>query len=129
MKDYISAYQKDVDLWIKETGVRYFNELTNLAILFEEAGELSRLMARKFGEQSFKKEISETEINAAIEDEMADIYFVLTCLCNQMNINLNEALHKNFEKKSQRDADRHKNNKKLHYIYIFNQFESIICNN
>jgi NTP pyrophosphatase (non-canonical NTP hydrolase) len=113
MKDYMSAYQQDVDLWIKENGVRYFNELTNLAILFEEAGELSRLMARKFGEQSFKKELSEAEIDAAIEDEMADIYFVLTCLCNQMNINLNKALQKNFDKKTGRDANRHKSNKKL----------------
>jgi NTP pyrophosphatase (non-canonical NTP hydrolase) len=101
--------QKLVDNWIKTTGVRYFNELTNTAILMEEVGEVARIMARQYGEQSYKK--SDTEVNLA--DEMADVLFVLICLANQTGINLTEALQKNMEKKSIRDADRHKNNKKL----------------
>ena len=98
-----------VDEWIKTTGIRYFNELTNTAILMEEVGEVARIMARQYGEQSFKK--SDTEVNLA--DEMADVLFVLICLANQTGINLTEALEKNLEKKSIRDADRHKNNEKL----------------
>jgi NTP pyrophosphatase (non-canonical NTP hydrolase) len=101
--------QQLVDNWIKTTGVRYFNELTNTAILMEEVGEVARIMARQYGEQSFKK--SDTEVNLA--DEMADVLFVLICLANQTGINLTEALQKNMEKKSIRDADRHKNNEKL----------------
>lgn len=105
----IKEAQETVDQWIKTTGVRYFNELTNTAILMEEVGEVARIMARKYGEQSFKK--SDEEVNLA--DEMADVMFVLICLANQTGINLTAALEKNLEKKSIRDADRHKNNKKI----------------
>lgn len=105
----INEAQETVDQWIKTTGVRYFNELTNTAILMEEVGEVARIMSRKFGEQSFKK--SDEEVNLA--DEMADVMFVLICLANQTGIDLNDALIKNLEKKSIRDADRHKNNDKL----------------
>jgi NTP pyrophosphatase (non-canonical NTP hydrolase) len=101
--------QKLVDDWIKSTGVRYFNELTNTAMLMEEVGEVARIMARQYGEQSFKK--SDTEVNLA--DEMADVLFVLICLANQTGINQTDALQKNLEKKNIRDADRHKNNEKL----------------
>ena len=105
----ITEAQDLVDNWIKTTGVRYFNELTNTAILMEEVGEVARIMSRKFGEQSFKK--SDEEVNLA--DEMADVLFVLICLANQTGIDLNEALVKNLDKKTIRDADRHKNNEKL----------------
>ena len=105
----INEAQEAVDRWIKTTGIRYFNELTNTAILMEEVGEVARIMARKYGEQSFKK--SDEAVNLA--DEMADVMFVLICLANQTGINLTEALEKNMEKKSIRDADRHKNNEKL----------------
>jgi len=105
----IEQAQKLVDNWIKTTGVRYFNELTNTAILMEEVGEVARIMARQYGEQSFKK--SDTEVNLA--DEMADVLFVLICLANQTGIDLTQALQKNMEKKSIRDADRYKNNEKL----------------
>lgn len=105
----IKDAQQLVDQWINTTGVRYFNELTNTAILMEEVGEVARIMARQYGEQSFKK--SDTEVNLA--DEMADVMFVLICLANQTGIDLTEALEKNLEKKSIRDADRHKNNEKL----------------
>lgn len=105
----IEEAQQQVDKWISTTGIRYFNELTNTAILMEEVGEVARIMARQYGEQSFKK--SDTEINLA--DEMADVLFVLICLANQTGINLTEALEKNLVKKSIRDADRHKNNEKL----------------
>ena len=105
----ISKAQEIVDNWIKTTGVRYFSELTNTAILMEEVGEVARIMARKYGEQSFKK--SDEEVNLA--DEMADVLFVLICLANQTGIDLTDALEKNLEKKSIRDADRHKNNEKL----------------
>ncbi|MEE1946923.1 nucleotide pyrophosphohydrolase [Pedobacter sp. KR3-3] len=105
----INEAQETVDQWIKTTGIRYFNELTNTAILMEEVGEVARIMARKYGEQSFKK--SDEEVNLA--DEMADVLFVLICLANQTGIDLNQALVKNLEKKSIRDADRHKNNEKL----------------
>jgi NTP pyrophosphatase (non-canonical NTP hydrolase) len=105
----IEQAQAQVDQWIKTTGVRYFNELTNTAILMEEVGEVARIMSRKYGEQSFKK--SDEGVNLA--DEMADVLFVLICLANQTGINLNEALIKNLEKKTLRDADRHQNNEKL----------------
>lgn len=105
----IKEAQHLVDKWIKTTGIRYFNELTNTAILMEEVGEVARIMARQYGEQSFKK--SDTEFNLA--DEMADVLFVLICLANQTGIDLTDALEKNMEKKSIRDADRHKNNEKL----------------
>jgi NTP pyrophosphatase (non-canonical NTP hydrolase) len=105
----IEDAQKLVDNWIKTTGIRYFNELTNTAILMEEVGEVARIMARQYGEQSFKK--SDKEVNLA--DEMADVLFVLICLANQTGVDLTEALKKNLQKKSIRDADRHKNNEKL----------------
>lgn len=105
----IEEAQQIVDRWINTTGVRYFNELTNTAILMEEVGEVARIMARQYGEQSFKK--SDKEVNLA--DEMADVLFVLICLANQTGVDLTEALQKNLEKKNIRDADRHKNNEKL----------------
>ena len=105
----ISEAQQLVDDWINTVGVRYFNELTNTAILMEEVGELARIIARKYGEQSFKE--SDKEVNMA--DEMADILWVLICLANQTGVDLTEALHKNFDKKNIRDFDRHKENKKL----------------
>lgn len=106
----LSDYQQKVDDWIKEYGVRYFSELTNTAILMEEVGELARLMARKYGDQSFKKGENEA---SQLADEMADILWVLTCLANQTGVNLEEAVKANFEKKTTRDATRHKNNPKL----------------
>lgn len=102
--------QKKVDGWITTTGVRYFNELTNMAILTEEVGELSRHMARQYGEQSYRGEVKGKE---AIADEMADVLWVLLCLANQTGIDLTQALEKNFEKKDLRDSDRHKGNHKL----------------
>lgn len=101
--------QKKVDEWINTLGVRYFNELTNTAILMEEVGEVARLMARTYGEQSFK----ESDKAHDLGDEMADVLFVLICLANQTGINLTEALKKNLEKKTKRDKNRHKNNEKL----------------
>src|SRR5205085_2930876 len=105
----INEAQHQVDGWIKTVGVRYFSELTNMAILTEEVGELARIMARKYGDQSFKE--SDKAVDMA--DEMADVLWVLICLANQTGVDLTEALQKNFEKKSIRDADRHKNNDKL----------------
>lgn len=105
----IKEAQEIIDQWINSTGIRYFNELTNTAILMEEVGEVARIMARKYGEQSFKK--SDEEANLA--DEMADVMFVLMCLANQTGIDLTDALEKNLEKKSIRDAERHRNNEKL----------------
>ena len=105
----IQDAQNNVDHWIKTLGVRYFSELTNMAILTEEVGELARIMARKYGDQSFKK--GESGDNLA--DEMADVLWVLICLANQTGINLEDALQKNFEKKSTRDAQRHQQNEKL----------------
>ncbi|MFZ6024514.1 MAG: nucleotide pyrophosphohydrolase [Bacteroidota bacterium] len=105
----IQQAQEQVDQWINTTGVRYFNELTNLGILMEEVGELSRLMVRKYGEQSFK----ESDKGKELADEMADVLWVLICLANQTGVNLTEALEKNFEKKNLRDHNRHKENDKL----------------
>ena len=105
----ISEAQKMVDEWITTIGVRYFSELTNMAILTEEVGELARIMARKYGDQSFKK--SDEKYDLA--DEMADVLWVLICLANQTGVDLNEAFLKNMEKKNSRDRDRHQNNKKL----------------
>jgi len=105
----IEQAQQQVDSWIKTVGVRYFSELTNLGILMEEVGELSRLMVRKYGEQSFK----ESDKGKELADEMADVLWVLICLANQTGVNLTEALQKNFEKKNSRDAERHKGNEKL----------------
>ena len=105
----IEEAQKQVDEWIKSIGVRYFNELTNLGILMEEVGELSRIMVRKYGEQSYK----ESDKDKDLGDEMADILWVLICLANQTDINLTKAFIKNMQKKTQRDIERHKDNKKL----------------
>ncbi len=105
----IEEAQQMVDHWIKSVGVRYFSELTNMAILTEEVGELARIMARKFGDQSFKK--SDEKYDLA--DEMADVLWVLICLANQTGVDLNEAFLKNLEKKTSRDKDRHRNNQKL----------------
>lgn len=105
----LAEAQAQVDQWIKSKGVRYFNELTNLGILMEEVGELSRLMVRIYGEQSFKKGESEKDL----ADEMADVLWVLICLANQTGVDLSEALRKNFEKKDTRDGTRHIENKKL----------------
>jgi NTP pyrophosphatase (non-canonical NTP hydrolase) len=105
----ISEAQAAVDHWIKTVGVRYFNELTNTAILMEEVGELARIMARKYGEQSFKV----SDEGKDLADEMADVLWVLICLANQTGVDLTKALEKNFEKKNIRDKDRHKNNEKL----------------
>jgi len=101
--------QEQVDQWIKTVGVRYFNELTNMGILMEEVGELARIMVRKYGEQSNKG----SEADLQMEDELADVLWVLICIANQTGINLNEALRKNFEKKNKRDQQRHKENPKL----------------
>ncbi|AEA44303.1 nucleotide pyrophosphohydrolase [Fluviicola taffensis] len=105
----ISEAQKIVDQWIKEVGVRYFNELTNLAMLTEEVGEVARIIARRYGEQSEK----ESDKNKDLGDELADVLFVLICLANQTGVDLEEALKKNLDKKTQRDSTRHKENKKL----------------
>jgi len=102
-----------VDEWIKAYGVRYFNELTNMALLMEETGELARLIAREYGEQSFKRTEDAENIQAKIADEMSDVFFILVCLANQMDIDLSEAIKKNLEKKTKRDHSRHKENKKL----------------
>ncbi|NBV30442.1 MAG: pyrophosphatase [Chitinophagaceae bacterium] len=106
----IQHAQQEVDQWIKTTGVRYFNELTNMAILTEEVGELARLMARTYGEQSFKK----GEETSTLSDEMADVLWVLICLANQTGVDLTTALQRNIEKKTKRDASRHQDNPKLH---------------
>jgi NTP pyrophosphatase (non-canonical NTP hydrolase) len=105
----INQAQQQVDQWIKTVGVKYFSELTNLGILMEEVGELSRLMVRQYGEQSFK----ESDKGKELEDEMADVLWVLICLANQTGVDLTTALQKNFEKKNTRDAERHSNNEKL----------------
>ena len=105
----IQDAQQKVDEWIKTVGVRYFSELTNMAILTEEVGELARIMARTYGDQSFK----ESDKNKNLADEMADVLWVLICLANQTNTDLTEALQKNFEKKNIRDAERHLGNEKL----------------
>ena len=105
----IKEAQNTVDQWINTTGVRYFSELTNTAILMEEVGEVARIMSRKYGEQSFKKSDEAIDLG----DEMADVLFVLICLANQTGIDLTSALEKNLVKKNIRDADRHKNNPKL----------------
>jgi NTP pyrophosphatase (non-canonical NTP hydrolase) len=105
----IEEAQKTVDEWIKTVGVRYFNELTNMAMLTEEVGEVARIIARRYGEQSEK----ESDKVKDLGDEMADVLFVLICLANQTGINLTEALQKNLDKKTNRDATRHKENLKL----------------
>ena len=109
MTMHIQEAQDTVDQWIKTIGVRYFSELTNMALLTEEVGELARIIARKYGEQSFKS----GESGDTLGDEMADVLFVLICLANQTGVNLEEALRKNLEKKTQRDQNRHRDNEKL----------------
>jgi NTP pyrophosphatase (non-canonical NTP hydrolase) len=114
----IAEAQKTVDEWIKTIGVRYFNELTNTALLMEEVGEVARLMARLYGEQSFKSSELPATANFdshrdELSDEMADVLFVLICLANQTGVNLTEAMQKNLEKKTRRDINRHSNNEKL----------------
>ncbi len=105
----IQEAQQTVDNWIKTTGVRYFNELTNMAMLTEEVGEVARIIARQYGEQSFK----ESDKEKVLADELADVLFVVICLANQTGVNLTEALQKNLEKKNNRDATRHQQNEKL----------------
>lgn len=105
----ISELQSKVDDWIKEYGVRYFDELTNTAVLMEEVGEVARIMSRRYGEQNEK----ESDKNKDLGDELADVLFVLTCIANQTGIDLEEAMNKNFDKKTNRDSQRHKNNEKL----------------
>ena len=105
----INEAQQQVDGWIKTVGVRYFSELTNMTILTEEVGELARIMARTYGDQSFKR----TDLNKNLADEMADVLWVLICLANQTGVNLTEAFQKNIEKKTKRDAERHQQNEKL----------------
>lgn len=105
----IEEAQQTVDAWIKEHGVRYFNELTNMAMLTEEVGEVARIIARRYGEQSEKESDKQKDLG----DEMADVLFVLICLANQTGINLTEALEKNLSKKTIRDSERHRNNQKL----------------
>lgn len=105
----IQEAQEKIDQWIKKFGVRYFNELTNMALLTEEVGELARVIARRYGEQSFK----ESDKDKSLEEEMADVLFVLICMANQTGVNLTDALMKNLEKKTKRDSHRHVNNEKL----------------
>ncbi len=105
----IKNAQETVDKWINDIGIRYFNELTNMTLLTEEVGELARIIARTYGEQSFK----ESDKDRDLSDEMADVLFVLICLANQTGVNLTEALQKSLDKKTKRDKDRHKNNEKL----------------
>lgn len=105
----IKEFQKEVDAWIKTIGIRYFDELTNTAILMEEVGEVARIMARRYGEQSEKESDKQKDLG----DELADVLFVLTCIANQTGVDLEEAIARNFEKKNIRDKDRHKNNDKL----------------
>lgn len=105
----LEQIQQDVDQWIQTTGVRYFSELTNMAILTEEVGEVARLMSRLYGDQSFK----ESDQGKELSDELADVLWVLVCIANQTGVDLTEALKKNFEKKNIRDATRHQENEKL----------------
>jgi NTP pyrophosphatase (non-canonical NTP hydrolase) len=105
----IEEAQQTVDQWIQTTGVRYFNELTNMAMLTEEVGEVARIIARQYGEQSFK----ESDKDKVLADELADVLFVVICLANQTGVNLTDALQRNLAKKTLRDADRHRNNEKL----------------
>ena len=105
----LNELQKNVDAWIKKYGVRYFDELTNMAILSEEVGEVARIIARRYGEQSEKK----SDQSKNLSDELADVLWVLTCIANQTGVNLEEAMNKNFKKKTLRDRNRHRNNDKL----------------
>ena len=109
----IKNYQNEVDKWIKTIGVRYFSELTNMAILTEEVGEVSRLISRMYGDQSFKEHLPPEEQKEKLADELSDVIWVVTCLANQTGIDLTKSIKKNFDKKNKRDKERHKNNKKL----------------
>jgi NTP pyrophosphatase (non-canonical NTP hydrolase) len=109
----IQLAQDTVDQWINTIGIRYYSELTNTALLMEEVGEVARLMARIYGEQSFKNPADAAEAPAQLADEMADVLFLILCLANQTGVNLTEALQKNLDKKTKRDAERHANNEKL----------------
>lgn len=109
----LTNLQTQVDEWIKSVGVRYFDEMTNLANLMEEVGEVARLMSRTHGEQSFKKGKEPSDLKAEIADELSDVLFIVTCLANQMDIDLEFAMNKNLDKKTGRDKERHINNKKL----------------
>ncbi len=109
----LSELQERVNKWINTYGVKYFSPLSNTCILTEEVGELAKIVVRKYGEQSFKEHITEAEIRVKIEDELADILWVITCLANQMEIDLERAMENNFSKKNSRDKERHLNNKKL----------------
>jgi NTP pyrophosphatase (non-canonical NTP hydrolase) len=109
----IETLQKEVDHWITTIGVRYFDPLTNMAILSEEVGEVARMMSRMYGEQSFKVEISEAQQKQKLADEMADVIWVLTCLANQCEIDLTKAVQRNMVKKTKRDKNRHHSNEKL----------------
>lgn len=109
----MKSEQELVDTWIQKLGVRYFNEMTNTLLLMEEVGEFTRLIARKYGEQSFKKTESEIDINSQLEDELSDILFVVICLANQLNIDLDQAFKNNMLKKTTRDNKRHTENPKL----------------
>ncbi len=104
----INEWQTQVDKWIKEIGIRYFDIKTNALLLSEELGELNRLIARRYGEQSFKKPMSNDEIDLKIQDEIGDVLFVLTCISNQLNVDLEEVIQKNLVKKTKRDALRHR---------------------
>lgn len=106
----LKELQQKVDQWIRDYGVRYFNELTNMALLTEEVGELARIMARKYGEQSNK----ESDLEFKLEEEIADVLFVLTCIANQTGVDMQKAFEKNLEKKKNRDSERHRQNDKLH---------------
>ncbi|MCO5207435.1 MAG: nucleotide pyrophosphohydrolase [Anaerolineae bacterium] len=108
----LRAYQQTVDGWIKTIGVRYYSELTNTAVLMEEVGELARIMAREYGDQSWKDSAEAPDL----ADEMADVLFVLVCLANQTGVDLTVAVQRNLDKKTRRDRDRHANNKKLHEV-------------
>ena len=110
----LSQLQKQIDDWITTYGVRYFDEMTNLALLVEEVGELSRLLARRYGEQSFKAGREPKDIQEDIANEMCDVLFVLTCLANQTGVDMESAMKRNLEKKTQRDHKRHRDNDKLH---------------
>lgn len=109
----IKDHQKKVDHWINTIGVRYFSELTNMAILTEEVGELARFMSRRYGDQSFKNPEDAENIQEKLADEMADILWVVTCLANQTGVDLTEAIERNFQKKTERDKTRHQENDKL----------------
>lgn len=109
----IQEAQERIDEWINTVGIRYYNELTNTAVLMEEIGEVARLMARLYGEQSFKTQEQAASAKTDLADEMADVLFVLMCLANQTGVDLTDALHKNLAKKTKRDAERHAQNEKL----------------